>query len=150
MRALKAGRVPPPVHRLQVKPVGYPEAASGANHPRNILGLRWRGGWRLQLRDRVQVFRGLLLLRVSLRVQMRVMVVMVVVRLRRHAQVARVLEVAVAVPVLLATCLAEINAINIAQRSYSFEITLCGLVSPSTPCHGSPARTLASYALLSF
>lgn len=24
VRALKAGRVPPPVHRLQVKPVGYP------------------------------------------------------------------------------------------------------------------------------
>lgn len=101
--ALKAGRVPPPVHRLKVKPVGYPEAASGANHPRHIVGLRGWGGRRLQFRDSVQVFGGLLLLRVSLRVQMRVMVVMVVVgRLRGHAQVAWVLEVA-AVPVLLPT-----------------------------------------------
>lgn len=101
--ALKAGRVPPPVHRLKVKPVGYPEAASGANHPRHIVRLRGWGGRRLQFRDSVQVFGGLLLLRVSLRVQMRVMVVMVVVgRLRGHAQVAWVLEVA-AVPVLLPT-----------------------------------------------
>lgn len=112
VRALKTGGVPPPVHGLQVEPVGYPKAASGANDSWNVLGLRWRCGWWLQFRYSVQMFRGLLFLGVGLRVEVGMVVVMVMVvvvrRLGWHAQVAGVLEVArvvviVVCPVLVAT-----------------------------------------------
>lgn len=69
MRALEARGVPPPVDGLEIEPVGYPEAATPAHHAGNVLGLHGRRGRRLQLRDRVQVIRRiLLLLRVRLRV----------------------------------------------------------------------------------
>lgn len=45
VRALKAGGVPPPVDGLQVEPVGYPKATSGANDSGDVLGLCRRGGW---------------------------------------------------------------------------------------------------------
>jgi len=101
VRALETRGVPPPVNRLEIEPVGYPEAAPCANHPGNVLGLRGRGGRRLELGDGVQVLRRRLLL---LRLQMGMMVVMmmmvVVRRLRWHAQVVGVLKVT---PVLRST-----------------------------------------------
>jgi len=88
VRALEARGMPSPVDGLKVESIGYPEAAPRANHPGHVVGLRrWRG-WRFELRDRVQLIRGLLLLRVRLQMgMMMVMMVMVVMMrgLRRHA-----------------------------------------------------------------
>lgn len=66
--------MPSPVDRLKIESVGYPEAAARANRG-HVLGLRGRRGRRFQLGYRVQVLR-LLLLRVRLRMQMGMMVVM--------------------------------------------------------------------------
>lgn len=101
VRALETRGVPPPVNRLKIEPVGYPEAAPCANHPGNVLGLRGRGGRRLELGDGVQVLRRLLLLRLQMGMMVVMMMMVVVRRLRWHAQVVGVLKVAT--PVLRST-----------------------------------------------